>query len=69
MITEENYLNAKTIVEAYKEQLKQENIKLNEERKLKQKKKEAECGEHYFISDGKWTSTRTCQDCGKTIGN
>ena len=32
-----------------------------------QKKREDECGDHYFIEDGKWSSTRTCQDCGKRI--
>jgi hypothetical protein len=29
--------------------------------------RESNCGEHYYLEDGKWSSTRTCQDCGKKI--
>lgn len=67
MITEETYLEAKRIVDAYKEQLRIADVMRSNMLAEAQKKREAECLEHYFISDGKWTSTRTCQDCGKRI--
>ena len=38
-----------------------------QEKNMAQKKREDECGEHYFVGDGKWTSTRSCHFCGKTI--
>jgi hypothetical protein len=71
MITENEYLHAKKVTEQYEDQLKQSREMANKQRETDQRKRENECGEHYFIaSGGKWSSQgqMTCQNCGKTIG-
>lgn len=67
MITEETYLEAKKIVDTYNEQLRIADVMRSKLMAEAQKKREDECGEHYFLDDGKWTSTRSCQFCGKRI--
>lgn len=61
MITEKEYLEAQKIVDAYKEQLR------NELMAEKQKERETKCGEHYYLPRGKWQSGMECQYCGKVI--
>ena len=71
MIQEKDYLEAKKIVEAYEEQLKQALVISSKQKELEQKKREDECGEHYYISSGgKWSSQgqMICCHCGHTIG-
>lgn len=67
MVTEEAYLEAKRIIELYKAE--QDQLFLEKKQKLIQQQREREenCPEHYFSEDGKWTSTKSCQFCGKTI--
>lgn len=67
MITEEEYLKAQSIVDAYKEQTRKDSIKLSAERAKIQKTREESCGEHYYLPRGKWLSGSECQDCGKII--
>lgn len=67
MITEEKYLEAKKIVEAYDEQLRIANVVRSKLLKEEQLKREQECGDHYYLPRGKWQSGMVCQDCGKTI--
>lgn len=67
MITEKEYLEAQKIVDSYKEQLNAEKVALNKARLDAQERREDECDEHYFLEDGKWSSTRSCQFCGKRI--
>lgn len=67
MITEEQYKEAKKIMEAYDEQLRTANVVRSKQLKEEQLKKEQECGDHYYLPRGKWQSGMVCQDCGKTI--
>jgi hypothetical protein len=67
MITEEKYLEAKKIVEAYNEQLRIANVVRSKRMREEQLKREEECGDHYYLPIGKWSSGMRCQDCGKTI--
>ena len=67
MKTAKEYLEAQKIVATYNEQLRIADIVRSKLMADAQKKREDECGEHYFTEDGKWTSTRSCQDCGKRI--
>lgn len=67
MITEKTYLEAQKIVDAYNEQLRIADVMRSKLMAEAQKKREDECDDHYFIENGKWSSTRTCQDCGKRI--
>jgi len=67
MIIKQQYNEAKKIIDAYNEQKR---IKLDIcKKKLaeKQMKRENECKEHYYVDDGKWSSTQSCIFCGKTI--
>ena len=67
MIAKEKYLEAIKIVEDYREQLRIANVVRSKRLKEEQLKREEECGEHYYIQNGKWQSGMRCQDCGKTI--
>ena len=74
MITENEYLEAKKIVEAYDEQLRIANVVHSKWLKDKQLKREQECakskfGHEYLSSGGNWSpqGQMTCIDCGKTI--
>jgi hypothetical protein len=67
MITKEEYNKAKRVVENYEEQLRIDDVMRSKKLKEEQVKRELDCKEHYYLPDGKWTSTRSCQDCGKTI--
>jgi hypothetical protein len=67
MITEIEYNQAQDVVTAYliqEELLRQEKAK---KRIQEQAERELKCDDHYFIDDGKWSSTRSCTFCGKTI--
>lgn len=73
MISESEYLEAQKVVDAYEEQLREEE---NTKRKVFQEnleKKYKECeengGHEYRSSGGKWSSVgqMSCIDCGKTI--
>lgn len=67
MVTEEQYKEAKKMVETYDEQLRIANVVRSKRLKEEQLKREQECDEHYYLPNGKWSSTRSCQFCGKTI--
>tara|TARA_R110000851_G_C12718210_1_gene528158 strand:+ start:347 stop:553 length:207 start_codon:yes stop_codon:yes gene_type:complete len=67
MIKEEQYKQAKKIIEAYEEQLRIDNVFRNKRLKEDQLKREEECGDHHYLPRGKWQSGMMCQDCGKTI--
>ena len=67
MITEEQYKEAKKIVEAYDEQLRITNVVRSKRLKEEQLEREQKCGDHYYLPRGKWQSGMVCQDCGKTI--
>lgn len=67
MITEEQYKEAKKIVEAYDEQLRIANVVRSKRLKEEQLEREKKCGDHYYLPRGKWQSGMMCQDCGKTI--
>lgn len=74
MITEEQYKEAKKIVEGYDEQLRIANVVRSKRLKEEQLKREEECGKskfghEYRSSGGKWSpqGQMTCIDCGKTI--
>ena len=70
MIKSDEYLKALKTVKDYEEQEKYAKEVKAKEDKLKQQKREDECGEHYYLPDGgKYSSSsqRSCQFCGKTI--
>lgn len=67
MITEETYLEAKKIVDAYNEQLRIADVMSSKLMAENQKERESKCGEHYYLPRGKWQSGVECQDCGKVI--
>lgn len=67
MISEHDYIRAKEIISQYEKEKEEERNRLNKEMEIAQRKREEDCKEHYFLDDGKWTSTRTCQFCGKQI--
>lgn len=68
MVTEQEYLKAKKVVEDYNEQVRISNIAHNEKIKKEQLKREEECGEHYYVPDKhKYATTSSCTFCGKTI--
>ena len=67
MITEETYLEAKKIVDAYNEQLRIADVMRSKLMAEKQKEREAKCGEHYYLQRGKWQSGMECQDCGNEV--
>ena len=67
IITEKEYLEAQKIVDAYKEQMKFAKEVLKEHLDEKQRKREENCGDHYYIPKGIWQSGMRCQDCGKEI--
>lgn len=72
-ISKEEYLEAKTIVDAYNEQLRLEEKKRVDDLNEMWKKKEKWCvengGHDYRPSGGIWSSTteRTCSFCNKKI--
>jgi hypothetical protein len=67
MITKNEYLKAKKIVDDYKEQLRIAEVMRAEKLAEEQRKREVDCGEHYYLDGPKWTSYRQCQFCGKKI--
>lgn len=73
MITENEYLEAQKIVDAYKEQLRIADVMrsklLQEEREKKYKWCEENGGHEYREDTYKWGSTTrvSCISCGKTI--
>lgn len=67
IITEEEYAEAQRIINEYQAQLKEKREAEDIKRKEAQLKRESECKEHYYLDDGKWTSTMSCQFCGKQI--
>jgi len=66
VITEKSYLEAQKIVDAYKEQLRIADVMRINSLKEAQFKREQECRDHYYIlSNDRYSSDMTCQDCGK----
>lgn len=69
VIEENEYLEALSIVEKYKDQLaKLEEIRL-EKLRTEKIQKENECAEHYYlpIIPRRWEASMRCQFCGKEI--
>jgi len=60
-------LEAKGVLDLYYKQLQEIETIRREALKERQRDREKKCDEHYYTSNGKYTSTRSCQFCGKTI--
>jgi hypothetical protein len=67
MVTREQYLEALEIVKSFEAQEKKALEDGLSKKKELQRKREDECQDHYFLDDGKYTSTKTCTFCGKKI--
>jgi ABC-type Zn uptake system ZnuABC Zn-binding protein ZnuA len=69
MISEEEYNNAKKIIDIYEEQLRLAETKRIQLLELEQRKREEDCEEHEYRPDNHvWGSLRMkCCNCGKVI--
>lgn len=66
MITEKEFLNAIKIVDQYRAQQKEIELKIRNQQEIEQQKREDECGDHYFLQIGNvYSDKMSCSFCGK----
>lgn len=67
MITTEEYMKAHAVINQYVQEQKEISDKKEKDRLSEIKKKQDECGEHYYLDVGKYSSSKRCQFCGKEL--